>query len=66
MEHNCSQILLYTKEGKRVSIIQSFAYKEPDYLCKGKYGETVEVMIDGDKPKFNLNFEDLLKLLQSL
>jgi uncharacterized protein YgiM (DUF1202 family) len=61
MEHN--QILLYTKSGKRVSIIQS---NEDTFLCKGTYGKTVEVMINEDEPHCHLNFERLVKLLQDL
>ena len=66
MEHTHSQILLYTKGGKRVSIIQTFPYEEENYLCNGSYGRTVEVMVDGEQPHSHLNFERLVQLLQSL
>jgi len=66
MEHTHSQILLYTKGGKRVSIIQSFPYDEENHCCSGLYGRTVEVMVDDEQPHAHLNFERLVQLLQSL
>jgi|VirMetMinimDraft_7_1064189.scaffolds.fasta_scaffold00801_3 hypothetical protein len=74
MEHTHSQILLYTKGGKRVSIIQSFPYDEENHVsyraafgcCSGLYGRTVEVMIDDEQPQPHLGFEKLVQLLQSL
>jgi len=57
-----SQIVLTTKNGKRLSIVQNHEIGEK--VVNGDYGRSVEVWIDGtDNPSSHLNAEDLAKYL---
>ena len=57
-----SKIMLTTKDGKRLSIIQN--HEQGEKVVNGDYGISVEVWIDGTKEPSNyLSAEDLAKYL---
>ena len=57
-----SKIMLTTKDGKRLSIIQN--HEQGEKVVHGDYGLSVEVWIDGTKePSDYLSAEDLAKYL---
>ncbi len=62
LPHN--QIVLHSKDGKRVSIVQN--YQDGSGMAGGIYGETVEVLIGEYECHTQVDLETLLDLLQDL
>ena len=62
LPHN--QIVLHSKDGKRVSIVQN--YQDGSGMAGGVYGDTVEILIGDYECHTQVDLEGLVQLLRSL
>jgi len=62
LPHN--QIILHSKDGKRVSIVQN--YQDGSGMAGGVYGDTVEILIGDYECHTQIDLESLVILLRSL
>jgi len=62
LPHN--QIILHSKDGKRVSIVQN--YQDGSGMAGGVYGDTVEILIGDYECHTQVDLESLVILLRSL